>query len=118
MSAQNVCVKLLLTGLKKQTLNGLFKHPPNNESSFEDLVSEAQSATVERLSGGMDDLGASARTPGRKARRPKTGEAKPEWVSLIPKEPTPPPPPKPVDPFAHLQSDAKYSNFGYIRHGI
>lgn len=72
------------------------------------LAATSQPAVVERLCGGMDDLGAAARTPANKGRRPKAADSKPEWVSLIPKEPTPPPPPKPVDPFAHLKGEAKY----------
>lgn len=129
LSAKNVCVQLLLAGLQQQTLSGLFQHPPNKDASFEDLISEVQAAerqlsieatpigvsaakrtvavtsqpaVVERLCGGMDDLGGASR------RRPKADAPKPEWVSLIPKEATPPPPPKPVDPFAHLQGEAKY----------
>lgn len=63
-----------------------------------------------RLSAGMDAPGRRLAGPGTRPKRAaasSAAEPKPEWVSLMPKEPTPPPPEKPVDHFAHLRGESK-----------
>lgn len=53
-NAQKVCLQLLLAGLRKNRLDGVFKHAPNNES-FRDLLSAFEGSSDGASDGSSSD---------------------------------------------------------------